>query len=141
VARATARPTATPTPATEVTRSVAYTNVDDEPKKLDVHVPSQSGPWPVVVVVHRFHLSRFNPEPLARAIASQGAVVFNIDVALSVPVLPTIERLACAIRFARAATPDHGGGPSRVTVVGSSGGAAIGIVVGLARDDFEGDRS
>jgi acetyl esterase/lipase len=66
-------------------------------------------------------------------------VVFNIDVALGTPMLPAIERLACAIRYARATAPDYDGDPNRITVVGNSGGAASGMVVGLAGDDFEGD--
>jgi acetyl esterase/lipase len=107
--------------------------------ELDVHTPSQQGPWPVVVVVHGYSQNRFGFEPLARAIASQGAVVFNIDVAFGVPFLPSIERLACAVRFARARAPDYDGDSNRITLVGNSAGAASGMVVGLAGDDFEGD--
>lgn len=132
-------PAETPTPTTGGTTSVVYAYFDSFPMRLDVHVPSQQGPWPVVVVVHGFGQSRPWFEPLARAIASQGAVVFNTDVAFGVPFLPGIEHLACAIRFARATAPDYDGDPNRITVVGNSAGAASGMVVGLAGDDFEGD--
>jgi acetyl esterase/lipase len=76
-------------------------------------------------------------EDLAKAIASQGAVVFNIDEEYYGPFSKGIERMACAVRFARANAPDYGGDPSKIIAVGSSGGAYFALVVGLAGDDFQ----
>ncbi len=136
-------PTTTPAPAatltTEITNSIVYANVDDTLTRLDVITPSQQGPWPMVVLVHGFNQNRFEFEHLARAIASHGAVVYNTDVEFSVPFLPSIERLACAVRFARASATDYDGDPDSITLVGHSAGAASGLVVGLAGDDFKGD--
>jgi acetyl esterase/lipase len=92
-----------------------------------------------VIVVHGFGQTRISFVPLAKAIASQGAVVFNADVAFTVPFLTGMERLACAVRFARATAPDYDGDPSRITIAGNSRGAISGLVVGLAGDDFGGD--
>jgi acetyl esterase/lipase len=92
-----------------------------------------------VVVVHGFAQGRFSFAPLAEAIASEGAVVFNISYDWEFPALAGIEDIACAVRFARATAADHGGDPSRVTLVGNSLGASIGAIVGMAGDDFAGD--
>ncbi len=72
-------------------------------------------------------------------IASEGAVVYNIDVRFTVPFITGIERIACAVRFARATAADYGGDPSWITLVGNSAGAATGMVVALAGEDFGGD--
>jgi acetyl esterase/lipase len=64
-------------------------------------------------------------------------VVFNPNVAFTVPLLTGIERLACAVRFARAEAPDYGGDPNEITIVGISAGAASAVVIGLAGDDFD----
>ena len=132
-------PTETATLIAEVTEQIVYANVGEMTATLDVYTPSEAGSWPVVVVVHGWGLYKSNFEKLARSIASQGAVVYNINVWFSVPFLPSIERLACAIRFARATAPDYDGDPNRITIVGHSAGAAAGVVVSLAGDDFKGD--
>ena len=143
---ATHKPAATPrspeetaTLNIEVNRDIVYATVDNRDTKLDVVAPSQQGPWPVVVVVHGWAQTQKGLEPLARAIASQGAVVFNTDVAFTFPFLSVIERLACAVRFARATASDYDGDPNRIILVGNSMGAASGVVVSLAGDDFDGD--
>lgn len=124
---------------TEVTRHIVYANVGERATRLDVYVPSEPGPWPVVVVAHGLGQSRYAFAPLAEAIASQGTVVYNIDVMFTSPNVIGIERIACAVRFARATAADYGGDPSRITLVGNSAGASTGAVVALAGDDFEGD--
>ena len=138
-----AEPTSTIAPTTNtvlleqltVTSSIEYADL----ALLDVYAPSAPGPWPVVLVVHGISQSRSEFKPLAEAIASEGATVFNVGVPTSPPFLETIGHLACAVRFARATAADHGGDPGRITVVGNSLGAATGAVVALAGDEFEGD--
>lgn len=125
--------------ATEITKDIVYANVDGIETSLDVYAPSEPGPWPVVVVAHGNRQDRSVFARFAEAIASQGAVVYNIDVAFTFPHLIGIERIACAVRFARTTAADYGGEPSRITLVGSSAGASTGAVVAMAGDDFEGD--
>ena len=125
---------------TEITIQIVYANVDEVGTGLDVYAPSQPGPWPVVVVVHGIGQTRSGLWPLSKAIASQGAVVYNIDAMFTLRHKgASIERIACAIRFARATAADYGGDPGRITLVGYSAGASSGAVVALAGDDFEGD--
>lgn len=118
---------------------VSYTVADDN--LLDVYAPEQPGPWPVVIVAHSGYGSRTGYRDLADAIAAEGAVVFNIsysDISY-VPVFYGIEDIACAVRFARANAADHGGDPTRITLVGASQGAVSGMVVGLNGDAYAGD--
>jgi acetyl esterase/lipase len=94
----------------------------------------------VVVVVHGLYQSRSSLRTLAKAIASQGAVVYNIDAGYGSPHLTSaFERIACAVRFARDTAADYGGDPSWVSLVGHSSGADHGAVIALAGDDFAGD--
>lgn len=145
----THEPPATPTPSSpeaetasftiETTRNIVYANVDELPTELDVYAPSEPGPWPVVVVAHGSKKNRSDFTHLAEAIASEGAVVYNIDVIHDFPLSKSIERIACATRFARTTATDYGGDPDRITLVGNSAGAATGAVIALAGDDFEGE--
>jgi acetyl esterase/lipase len=122
---------------TDGNKNILYAEVDEKQTKLDVYAPSQQGPWPVVIVGHGYGQNRYEVGDLSQAIASRGAVVYNVDLAITVPFISAIERLACAVRFARDTAGDYGGDPDRITVVGNSGGAAAGVVVGLAGDDFD----
>lgn len=92
-----------------------------------------------MVVAHGGGESRAQYAALARAIASEGAVVFNADWRQIAPFIVGIGQIACAVRFARAMAADHGGDPSRITLVGSSVGAVSGAVVSLTGDDLSGD--
>jgi acetyl esterase/lipase len=142
----TTAPTLTTTPSPtaeavsiETTKDIPYAYVDGHTSLLDVYAPSEPGPWPVIVTAHGWAQSRRFMVYLAEAIASQGAVIYNINVDYRIPHLIAIEQIACAIRFARVTAEDYGGNPNRITLVGNSAGASTGAVVALAGDDFEGD--
>ena len=113
----------------------------DRPDVLDVYAPVEPGPWPVVIVVHHQGGTKSGYRHLANAIAVSGAVVFNIsyDDLANDPALFGIEDVACAVRFARANAADHGGDPTRITLVGASQGAVSGMLVGLNGDAYQGD--
>jgi acetyl esterase/lipase len=139
-------PTKSPTtqPKTEVFRDIPYTNQ----LKLDVYHPSDSGPWPVVVALHGGGQTKELFNVFSKRIAQLGAVVFTPTYRSSEPQGEQITRdiiaagwedAACALRFARAKAADYGGDPTKVVVVGYSGGGTAGAVMALAGDDFEGD--
>jgi acetyl esterase/lipase len=107
--------------------------------RMDVWAPTETGDWPAVIIVHGVadqSMSGF--QPLAEAIASEGAVVYNIDVDSTIPWITAIEQVACAVRYARAHGVDFGGGPSEVLLLGNSTGAAVASVVALGGADFAG---
>ena len=68
-------------------------------ERADIYSPQEPGPWPVVVVVHGGLQTKDDFTHLAREIASQGAVVFNVDVSDSPPFVRTIGHVSCAVRF------------------------------------------
>lgn len=129
----------TPTLTTESLLNIVYANINEVATKLDVHAPDESGPWPVVIIVHGVSQSKKTFQPLAESIASQGAVVYNITVKHTFPNTIAIKRIVCAVRFARATAAEYGGDPSRVTLVGNSAGANTGIIVALIGDRIEQD--
>ena len=128
--------TTTTVAALQVTRSLDYTV--DGWSKLDVFAPTESGPWPVVVLIPGAFQHKSAYEFLAEEIASEGAVVFNVDVRTENP-FPAIEKVACSVRFARAEAAAYGGDPTHITLVGHSGGAATGMVVALTGDEYARD--
>jgi acetyl esterase/lipase len=134
---ADAAATTTTAAALQVARSLSYTV--DGSTQLDVFAPNESGPWPVVLVIPGAFQSRSAYEFLAEAIASEGAVVFNVGVRLHKPFPEATEQVACAVRFAKATAADYGGDDTEITLVGHSAGAAAGMVVAMAGDYYAQD--
>jgi acetyl esterase/lipase len=136
-AAAAAAATTTTADALQVTRSLSYTV--DGSTQLDVFAPSEPGPWPVVIIIPGAFQSRSAYEFLAKAIADEGAVVFNVGVAMRDPFPEATEQVACSVRFARATAADYGGDATEITLIGHSAGAATGMVVAMAGDDYARD--
>jgi acetyl esterase/lipase len=134
-------PTSAAAPSDTSTRTIAPIQVSDVDfladgsQQLDVFHPEDSGPWPVVVVVHGHNQERAHFTDLAEAIASQGAVAFNVDYLDRFPFVTAVDQVACAVRFARATGPRYGGAPDRVVLVAHSIGAFISMNVALTGDD------
>jgi acetyl esterase/lipase len=110
----------------------------------DVIAPADGEDLPVVVMLHGTGGERGVMEPLARAVAAQGVVVYLpswpvIDQAHAgtptddEPYRRQVEAVVCSLRFARRTAQDHGGDPDDLTVYGHSGGAAAGARVALVR--------
>ncbi len=134
----------TVSPPIEVIRDIPYTSQ----LNLDVYKPSEPGPWPVVVALHGGGQSKELFNVFSKRIAQLGAVVFTPTWHSSEPqgdpltkeiIIAGDQDAACALRFARHRAKDYGGDPSRLVVVGYSGGGTAGAVIALAGDEFEGD--
>jgi len=125
-----------PPASVSVDRRIPYTATAE----LDVYRPPGRRGLPVIVMLHGCCGSRDNLSPLASRLAEEGAVIFNASWrgtdsdAGGYP--GAYEEAACAVRFARATAPAHGGDPRRVTLVGWSDGALVAGVVADAGDDF-----
>ena len=120
-----------------LTRKVEYSTTSG--RQLDIHQPAGAGPFPVAVVVHGAAQNRSNFSSLASALAAEGVLVYNVDVAMAVPFDETMAGIACAVRFAAATAADHGGDPGHLTLVGNSAGASAGLIVALAGDEVARD--
>lgn len=139
----------TPTPPIQITRDIIYAeplqNQVSE-QGLDIYAPLEAGPWPVVVFLHGSGRKESQIE-FSQMLAESGVVVFTID-------WPTwnasraaqedgkgfremYEVMSCAIRFAKATAADHGGDPSKVILVGFSGGARYGSWFALSDDNLD----
>jgi acetyl esterase/lipase len=129
-------PTETPTPSLKIDADIVYANVNDWTTKLDVYAPEGSGPWPVAIVVHGMAQSKSDSSAMSEGIAEEGVVVYNINVNHNPPYEPSIHRIACAARYARATAKDYDGDPEWMILVGHSAGALTGLIVALAGDDF-----
>lgn len=119
----------------QMTRDLSYA----PGRTLDVVAPPrQAAPegasGPVVVTLHGCCGDRHDLTPLAVALATGGAVVFNaswqnMNDGGGWP--HSYEQAACALRWARQEAPRYGGDPGRVTVVGWSDGALVAGVAAL----------
>lgn len=108
----------------------------------DVFAPRDGDRLPVLVMLHGTGGEHQVMDPLARALAEEGVVVY-------VPTWPAIDQRApypadddepyrlqaeavvCALRFARRTAAEFGGDPDDLTVFGHSGGATAGARVAL----------
>ncbi|HZD05072.1 MAG TPA: hypothetical protein VE173_09140, partial [Longimicrobiales bacterium] len=141
--------TASPSPSTpsaeelrELYQSVLYQEDPDGTQyAMSVYAPAaEGGPWPVAVMIHGAGGSRL--DQWARAVASKGVVAYvpywpddspwHSAKGFRADMTPTIEQLACAVRFARAEAERYGGDPSNLTLLGHSAGANFASVIAFA---------
>jgi predicted esterase len=123
-----------------VERSVEVGDVTE----TDVFAPADGTDLPVVVMLHGTEGDRSKMEPLARAVAERGAVVYLP----SWPVLGTsvddataaegfragAEAVVCSLRHARTTAAGYGGDPTELFLFGHSGGALVGAAPALVAD-------
>jgi predicted esterase len=109
-------------------------------RELDVHYPTQPGPWPVLVLIHGAGLGRESYNSFARLLAESGAVVFNADWrVLADHVEDSLGDIACAVRYARSQADEYGGDPGRTMLIGHSTGAVYAGEVASNGDAYAGD--
>lgn len=110
--------------------------------RVDIYHPTNKAKWPTVVTIHGRPRAPTDMQQLARALARDGAVVFNADYRGVRPVSKgfpeSINDVACAIRFARANTAKYGGDPDHIVLVGHSYGGYVGMMVSVAGNRLAG---
>jgi acetyl esterase/lipase len=147
-------PSPSPTPTAParavVVNDVVYaTPLDPKASEwmLDIYAPVAEAAGPVVVFGHAHHGSRAGYVELGEALAERGAVVFIVDwlddpddVALQDDgrgVREMTECFLCAVRYATARAPDHGGDPQRMVVGGHSYAGPVSAWVALEGEGTE----
>lgn len=112
-------------------RNVTYVKRGSRPLKMSVFIPpGEPQAVPVVLVIHGGAFIggwRFQMNPLCKAIAEAGMLVFNLEYRLAprdrYPAL--VEDTRCALRWIAKNAPRYGGNPQRIGVTGESAGAYL----------------
>ncbi len=134
-------------PAVETRANLPYGPLPME--QGDLYIPAEPrGRKPAVVVIHGggwIEGSRQFDSDLAKMIAAQGAVVFNIDYRLADKNRPETRWPAqlvdaqLAVRFLRAHAADFGIDPRHVGAIGDSAGAQLAVFLGVLPRIVDGD--
>lgn len=116
--------------------------LDQREVEIDIHAPTETGPWPVVVTVHGggwFGGNRSSIGPLADGLADRKVVVFNVGystISRGGTFPGMVDDIACAVQHARAAAGEFSSSPQQVTIVGHSAGAHLASLVAYAPNEF-----
>lgn len=115
---------------------------DERQVEIDIHAPTEVGPWPVVVTVHGggwFGGNRSSMGLLADGLADRKAVVFNVGystISRGGTFPGMVDDIACAVQHARITAGEFSSSPQQVAVVGHSAGAHLGSLVAYAPSEF-----
>ena len=118
-----------------------YSRAGGVDRLADVYLPEGEGPFPAVLFLHgggwRFGDRRLAPD-LARFFARRGYVAVSIDYRLSdEAVFPAgVSDVVTAIRWMKAHASDYRIDPARIGLLGSSAGAHLAMLAGLAPEQF-----
>lgn len=120
-----------------IIEDITYAQVDGEPLRLDLYLPSGVENPPLVVWVHggAWRAGSKDNMPLT-ALVKQGFAVASVDYRLSpVAMFPAqIHDCKAAIRFLRASADKYGFHPKRIGVAGSSAGGHLAALIGVTND-------
>lgn len=113
--------------------------------RYDVHIPTitPDAPAPIAILLHASGPGgRATMDPLARSLASEGVVVYNID--MEVPGFggrhpEPFTAASCALALATNQGTSHGGDVGNITLVGYSFGGLVAAVVGQVPELFRTD--
>jgi len=117
--------------AGRVVTDLVYVERGRKEMKLDAWAPpGEPQGAPVVLVIHGGGFTggwRWMMDPLCRALAEKGIVVFNLQYRLAprYPFPAPIEDTRCALRWIARHAPEYGGDPARLGVTGESAGGYL----------------
>lgn len=124
-----------PHPEVSVYYALEFANVGGQSLKLDLFIPSGTGPFPVIVSVHGGSwTSGTRDQGLAVIQVDRGYAVANIDYRLAPQSIwpAQVEDAKAAVRWLRANSGRFDLDPGRVGVIGLSAGGHIGAVLGTS---------
>lgn len=116
-------------------------------RRLDTYAPTESGDWPIVLILPGADEPSAGQAKLAQAIAEQGAIVFVAEYPSIHPITTVLdmgkghrelsETVACAIRFARARASSLGIDDTPLAIAGISKGGGVGSPVALMGENVD----
>ncbi len=123
-----------------VFKDVAYVEGGREDQRLDIYLPRDSGPHPLIVWVHggAWRAGSKKDMPLGGLIA-RGFAVASVDYRLSTvaPMLAMMHDIKAAIRFLRAHAAEYGFDAKGFAVTGSSAGGHLAALTGTSNGNAE----
>lgn len=145
-ATATPIPTITPTPTPSPTPfplygqsllDVTYCTMDGLPQKLDIYLPKEGGPWPLVIYVHGgswMTNDKAEAKGLAEWLNPLGYAVASLNYRMypKVRFPALIEDPKCGVRFLRANSVKYNLDPNRFAAWGASAGGHLVALLGTA---------
>lgn len=115
-------------------KDVAYVEGGDEMQRLDVFLPANAGPHPLIVYVHggAWRGGSRKDMPLGKLVA-QGFAVASVDYRLSTvaPFPAQMHDIKAAIRFLRGRAGEYALDPKRFAIAGSSAGGHLAALAGV----------
>jgi len=125
---------------TTVRRDIEYAKAGEHSLKLDLYLPDQDGPHPLIVWVHggAWRAGSKKNMPLGDLV-SKGYAIASVDYRLS-PVAPfpaQVQDIKAAIRFLRAKHEEYGLNTTRIAIAGSSAGGHLAALVGVTNGHKE----
>jgi acetyl esterase/lipase len=121
-------------------KDIAYVGGEHELQKLDIYLPANPGPHPLIVYVHggAWRGGSKNDMPLGKLVA-QGFAVASVDYRLSTvaPFPAQMHDIKAAIRFLRAKAGEYGLDARRFAIAGSSAGGHLAALAGVTAGNAE----
>jgi acetyl esterase/lipase len=121
-------------------KDIAYAEGGHEQQRLDIYLPANPGPHPLIVYVHggAWRGGSKKDVPLKELVA-QGFAVASVDYRLSTvaPMPAQMHDIKAAIRFLRAHAAEYGFDARRFAVAGSSAGGHLAALTGTTNGNTE----
>ena len=127
--------------------NIAYSEVNARSLLLDLYLPEEGGPWPVILCVHggawNHGTKSWNGGELTRYLVGQGFALASIDYRLSQEAVVAAQIVDCraAVRWLRANAGTYGLDAARIGVSGDSAGGHLVALLGTAGEVSEWNQS
>lgn len=131
-----------------IQKDVPYSETGKAYQKLDVYLPREDGPFPVVICIHGGGFNKGSKDQMGRAaayLASRGfaavAAAYYLPQEEGQAAFPqNVEDVKCVVRFLRSHAKKYELAPDRIAALGTSAGAYLSLMLGATagRAELEG---